>query len=66
MAGYNEDPVMTILELAAYLRLAESSVYRQVKSGQIPGRKVGGGWRFSCKAIDEWFAGHSVDGLEKH
>lgn len=65
MAGYNADPVMTISELAAHLRLAEPTVYRLVKSGQIPGRKVGGGWRFARKAIDEWFARPS-DGLNKY
>lgn len=48
------DEVMTVKEVADYLRLAESTVYRLVKKGSLPGRKLGGNWRFSRKGLDEW------------
>lgn len=48
------DEVMTVKEVAEYLRLAESTVYRLVKNGSLPGRKLGGNWRFSRKSLDEW------------
>lgn len=50
----DEDAVMTIKEVSAYLRLAESTVYKLAQEGQLPGRKVGGAWRFSRKGIEGW------------
>ena len=49
------DEVMTVKEVAEYFRLAESTVYRLVKSGSLPGRKLGGNWRFSRKGLEAWF-----------
>lgn len=49
-----EDVVMTVKEVSAYLRLAESTVYKLAQEGQLPGRKVGGAWRFSRKGIEGW------------
>lgn len=48
------DEVMTVKEVANYLRLAESTVYRLAKKGSLPGRKLGGNWRFSRKNLDRW------------
>ena len=56
MENNESDPVMTIPELATFLKLAPSTVYRLSSEGKIPGRKVGGRWRFSRKAIEEWLA----------
>jgi len=50
----DEDAVMTVKEVSAYLRLAESTVYKLAQEGQLPGRKVGGAWRFSRKEIEGW------------
>ncbi|MCB8924082.1 MAG: helix-turn-helix domain-containing protein [Ardenticatenaceae bacterium] len=50
----DEDAVMTVKEVSAYLRLAESTVYKLAQEGQLPGRKVGGAWRFSRKGIEGW------------
>lgn len=50
------EEVMTVKEVAEYLRLAESTVYRLVKIGSLPGRKLGGNWRFSRKGLDKWLA----------
>jgi excisionase family DNA binding protein len=46
--------VMTVREVSAYLRLAESTVYKLAHEGKLPGRKVGGAWRFPRKGLDEW------------
>ncbi|MEW6034644.1 MAG: helix-turn-helix domain-containing protein [Chloroflexota bacterium] len=43
---------MTLDEVAQYLRLHKSTVYRLTKSGLIPGSKVGGKWRFRKDAIE--------------
>lgn len=46
--------VMTIRELAAYLKMAEKTLYRLAAEGAIPGFKVGGSWRFRKSEIDKW------------
>ena len=40
--------------LAAYLHLTPSQVTRLADRGRIPGRKVGGSWRFSGREIHHW------------
>jgi len=45
---------MTIRELAAYLKMAEKTLYRLAAEGAVPGFKVGGSWRFKKDAIDAW------------
>lgn len=51
----NEIEIMTVQEVAEYLRLAEATVYRLAQSGEIPAAKVGRAWRFKRELIDEWF-----------
>ncbi|MEQ9094942.1 MAG: helix-turn-helix domain-containing protein [Phycisphaerales bacterium] len=46
--------VMTVEQLAAYLQLAKSTLYKLAQEGKIPGQKVGKHWRFSKAAIDNW------------
>lgn len=46
--------IMTIKEVAAYLKLKEKTAYRLVAEGKIPGFKVGGSWRFKRADIEEW------------
>jgi excisionase family DNA binding protein len=49
-----KDIVMTIQEVSAYLRLAESTVYKLAQEGKLPGRKIGGRWRFSRESLQRW------------
>jgi len=46
--------VLTILELAAYLKIPKSTLYKLVREGKIPSQKVGRHWRFRKGAIDLW------------
>jgi excisionase family DNA binding protein len=46
--------VMTIVEVAEYLRISRSSLYKLAQEGKIPARKVGRHWRFHRQAIDDW------------
>ena len=48
------DTVLTVREVALYLRMAESTVYRLAQDRKLPGRKIGGMWRFSRKELDRW------------
>ena len=49
-----ESDVMTIREVADYLKLAEKTAYRLAADGKIPGFKVGASWRFRKSQIDRW------------
>lgn len=51
------DYVMTVKEVATYLKMAESTVYRLAQEKRLPARKVGRLWRFSKRALDTWLAG---------
>ncbi len=48
--------VMTVEEVADYLRIPRSSVYRLAQQGRIPCQKAGRRWRFHRAAIDEWLS----------
>ena len=46
--------VLTIEELADYLRIPKSTLYKLVREGKIPSQKIGRHWRFRKGAIDSW------------
>lgn len=52
--------LMTLDEVAGYLRLHRSTVYRLAGEGLIPGFKVGSQWRFAKERIDRWMAGQEA------
>jgi excisionase family DNA binding protein len=57
-AAVNGTPneVLTLAEAAAYLRLPEDEVTRAIHSQSLPGRLLGGEWRFSKAAIQGWLS----------
>ena len=46
--------LMTIDEVAGYLRVKKRTVYDWVKKGKIPAIKAVGLWRFRRELIDQW------------
>ncbi|MEI8704676.1 helix-turn-helix domain-containing protein [Pseudoalteromonas sp. B62] len=48
------DDILTIQELAVYLKLNEKTAYRLASEGKLPGFKVGGSWRFKRVDIEQW------------
>ena len=48
--------VMTLEEVADYLRVHPSTIYRLLKKKQLPAFKVGSDWRFNLESIDKWRA----------
>lgn len=42
-------------ELAEYLKVSKSTLYKLVEQGKIPAQKLGKQWRFHKHAVDEWF-----------
>ncbi len=50
------DEIMTVKDLAIYLKLNYQTIYKKVQKNQIPGNKIGSSWRFHKNVIDRWFA----------
>jgi excisionase family DNA binding protein len=48
------DEILTVKELADYLKIAEKTAYRFASEGKVPGFKVGSAWRFKKTEIDAW------------
>ncbi len=46
--------VLTVRELADYLRVHPSTVYRLLRTNQLPGFRIGSDWRFNIEVIDKW------------
>ena len=56
--------VITIRELAVYLKMAEKTLYRLAAEGSVPGFKVGGSWRFRKSEIDKWIKAQEKNVME--
>jgi excisionase family DNA binding protein len=50
----DEPEVMTLAEAAAFLRVDEAALEASAAQGKLPGRRIGGEWRFSRAAIMTW------------
>ena len=57
--------ILTIKEVAEYLKVNDRTVYRLAGAKKIPAFKVGGSWRFSLVDIDHWIKQQSIDGLSE-
>lgn len=49
-----EDDILTIEEVAKYLRVSERTVYDWAQKGEIPAGKIGTVWRFKKTEIEKW------------
>ena len=54
------DRIMTVAELSEYLRVHPSTIYKLLRTGDLPGFKVGSDWRFNTERIDRWCIEHSA------
>lgn len=46
--------VLTVHDVAKYLRLSEAKVYRLARAGDVPAFRLGRSWRFRRDLIDAW------------
>lgn len=46
--------ILTVTELAEYLKLSRAKVYQMAQRGELPGTKLGTHWRFRKDLIDHW------------
>ena len=47
-------PLLTVVEVARYLRVHPTTIYRLLRKQKIPAFRVGEDWRFSVAEIDRW------------
>jgi len=57
----SEEAILTIKQVAVYLKVTERTIYRLAAAKKIPAFKVGGTWRFSRADIDNWIRKQSED-----
>jgi excisionase family DNA binding protein len=50
--------IMTLEEVAKYLKLKPQTIYTWAQNKKIPAAKLGKEWRFKKSLIDEWFDKH--------
>jgi len=46
--------VLTLEEVAQFLRIHPSTVYRLLRKHTIPAFKVGSDWRFNQESVENW------------
>ena len=51
-----DSEILTLDEVAVYLKAGKKTVYRLAQQGEIPGFKLGGTWRFRRSELDRWIA----------
>ena len=59
-AGAPNGVVLTLAEVAAYLRMPEAKIELLVREHNLPGRSLGDDWRFLKSAVDDWLQGMPV------
>ncbi len=50
-----KDRIMTLEEVADYLRVKPQTIYTWAQEKKIPAAKLGKEWRFRKSMIDKWF-----------
>ena len=55
--------ILTLKEVAGYLKVTERTIYKLAGAKKIPAFKVGGTWRFSRADIDDWIRRQTVESL---
>jgi excisionase family DNA binding protein len=63
-SSFADNAIMTIGDVADYLKVTERTIYRLAGAKQIPAFKVGGSWRFSKADIDRWIREQSTQSSE--
>lgn len=51
--------ILTIMDVASFLRVPKSTVYKLARIGELPASKIGKHWRFLRRDIHEWMRSRS-------
>ena len=58
-----EEHILTIKEVAGYLKVKERTIYRLSQAKKVPSFKVGGMWRYSQTDINNWIKRQTAETL---
>jgi excisionase family DNA binding protein len=47
-------PVLTVNDLCNYLKVHPGTIYRLIKTGELPAFRIGSDWRFNVEEIERW------------
>jgi len=50
----SESEIMTVKDVAEYLRMSEAKVYKLAKEAALPVVRIGKTWRFRKDLLDDW------------
>ena len=56
--------ILTVLEVARFLRVPKSTVYKLARLGELPASKIGKHWRFLRRDIQSWMHDRSSQASE--
>ncbi|HWO41823.1 MAG TPA: helix-turn-helix domain-containing protein [Candidatus Eisenbacteria bacterium] len=59
------EPLLTVKQVADYLKIDKFTVYRLVTQGKLPAYKVGSQWRFNKKMLDRWLRQNLNVGIDE-
>jgi excisionase family DNA binding protein len=65
MAG-PEGEILTLDDVAVYLKAGKRTAYRLAQGGGIPALKLGGSWRLRRTELDRWIAASIKNNPSKH
>lgn len=51
--------ILTVTDVARFLRVPKSTVYKLARLGELPASKIGKHWRFLRRDIHEWMHSRS-------
>jgi excisionase family DNA binding protein len=54
--AFDPPDVLTTAQLAEWLQVEEPTIAELAEAGELPGRKLGGEWRFAREAVLAWLA----------
>lgn len=57
-----DNEILTVMDVAQFLRVPKSTVYKLARVGELPASKIGKHWRFLRRDIHEWMRGRSQQG----
>ena len=56
--------ILTVREVAEYLRMSEAKVYRLVKERRLPAVRIGKAWRFRKDLLDDWLSQRTESSMD--
>jgi excisionase family DNA binding protein len=61
MTSNADEEILTLKQVADFLKVTERTIYRLAAGKKIPAFKVGGIWRFSRAELDQWIQRQQKD-----